>query len=223
MVQYASNVANSEFERLYIFGAGASGREVAWLAERAYGDTMQIVFVVDKAEYLAETVNGISVTLLGRIEPKGLERFVVAIGDPTVRRRAAKLCTAVPLRATSLVHPNAEVSRWARVEPGSVISAGVIVTTNAHIGQHVHINVGCTISHDVVIGDYSTLSPGVHIAGHVRIGNSVFIGVGANVINGTATAPLLIGDGAVIAAGACVTAEVPAGSMVAGVPAVRKR
>ncbi len=109
------------------------------------------------------------------------------------------------------------------IAAGSVICAGSILTTNVAIGEHVHVNVGCTISHDVFIGDFSTLSPGVHVSGHVHIGRDVFIGTGANIINGSANGPIVIGDGAVIAAGACVTKSVEPGALMAGVPAVRKR
>ena len=48
----------------------------------------------------------------------------------------------------------------------------------------------------------------------VVIVNHVLIGYGAVVLKG-----VTIGDGAVIAAGAVVTDDVPAGCMVAGVPA----
>ena len=95
--------------------------------------------------------------------------------------------------------------------------------TGIKLARHVHINIACTISHDVTIGEFSTLSPGVHVSGHVRIGKSVFIGTGANIINGSASQPLVIGDGAIVAAGACVTRDVEPGSMVAGVPATRRR
>jgi acetyltransferase-like isoleucine patch superfamily enzyme len=73
------------------------------------------------------------------------------------------------------------------------------------------------------VGDFSTVSPGVNIAGNVHVGEGVFFGVGANVINGVHSRPLVIGDGAVVAAGACVTRDVEPNSMVAGVPAIRKR
>jgi acetyltransferase-like isoleucine patch superfamily enzyme len=69
------------------------------------------------------------------------------------------------------------------------------------------------------MGDYATLSHGVHVSGCVTLGRRVFIGVGAVIINGTLDKPILIGDDAVVAAGACVTKSVPAGVTVMGIPA----
>jgi len=69
---------------------------------------------------------------------------------------------------------------------------------------------------------HTTLAPGVHVSGNVYIGQNVYVGPGASIINGRAGNPLIIGDGAVIAVGACVTKSVEAGAMAAGVPALRK-
>lgn len=211
------------FHRLYVFGAGGHGREVAWLAEQVLADSVEVVFLVDDVAYLSDPINGISVRLVQDIVVSGADRYVVAVGDAALRRRAAADCLAVGLQPVALVHPRVEASRFVSVGTGSVVCAGSILTTNVTLGEHVHVNVGCTISHDVRIGDFSTLSPGVHVSGHVQIGRDVFIGSGANIINGSAAAPLVIGDGAVIAAGACVTKSVELGALMAGVPALRKR
>ena len=50
--------------------------------------------------------------------------------------------------------------------------------------------------------------------GRVRIGNHVFVGANATILPG-----VTIGDGAVVGAGSVVTHDVPAGAVVAGVPA----
>ena len=140
-----------------------------------------------------------------------------------MRRRAAAACAGAGLKPAQMVHPRVEMSRYVLLGDGCVVCAGCVLTTDVTLGAHVHVNLDCTIGHDVVIGDYATLSPGVHISGNVQIGQDVFIGTGVNIINGKAGAPLVIGDGAVIAAGACVTKSVEPGALMAGVPAVRKR
>lgn len=223
MTSHPFSQPSPDFSTLYIFGAGGSGREVAWLAEQCWSDRVRVVHLVDRPEFLSGPVNGRPIQLLGDVPASADSRFVVALGDGRLRRAMAAACEDAGLVATRLVHPRVEASSRVEVGAGVVVCAGCVLTTDIRIGRHVQINVGCTVSHDVEIGEGSTLSPGVHVSGAVRIGRGVFIGTGASIINGQVQRPLVIGDEAVIAAGACVTGPVDAGAMVAGVPAVRKR
>ncbi len=215
---------NPSFTKLYIVGAGGSGRETAWIANQCWGDKVTCQFVVSKAGYLIPHTNNLDCILLSNVTGTDAKsRFVIAIGDSVARQELTQTCELMGLTAISIIHPRFEASQWVEIGNGTIISSGVIATTNVKIGRHVHINLACTISHDVEIGDYCTLSPGVHVSGNVHIGAGVFIGTGVNIINGTRSAPLIIGDNAVIAAGACVIKSVEPNSMVAGVPAVKKR
>jgi sugar O-acyltransferase (sialic acid O-acetyltransferase NeuD family) len=119
----------------------------------------------------------------------------------------------------TIIHPRVERSEWIEIGVGTVICAGNILTTNIVLGRHVQINLDCTVGHDVIMGDYTTLAPGVHVSGWVHFGQRVYVGTGAVIINGTQESPLLIGDDAIIGAGACVTKSVPPGLTVVGVPA----
>jgi len=208
------------FRRLCIFGAGGSGREVAWLAEQAWGSSVELRFVVDDPRYLGDPVNGIPLALLADLEPRDDTRFVVALGESELRRRVASAFVAAGHRPATLVHPRAEMSRFVELGDGTIVCANASITCNVSVGAHVQVNLACSIAHDVVLGDYSTLSPGVRLSGHVQVGQGAFIGTNACVVNGRPGKPLRIGEGAVIAAGACVTRDVPANSLVAGVPAV---
>lgn len=99
------------------------------------------------------------------------------------------------------------------------------------IGENTHINRGCLIDArgGCVVGDRVSISYRVslitgghdfndkHFAGKylpIRIGNYVWIGANATVLQGVE-----IGNGAVVAAGAVVTRDVPPFTIVAGVPA----
>jgi len=210
-------------ERLYIFGAGGFGREVAWLAEECWGTATRLTFLVDRPQYVTPPVNDIPVELFADAQLDSGAAYVVALGDPEARRAAVATCDASGLAAATLIHPRVEHSRWVDFGEGSLTCAGVILTTNIRVGEHVHVNLDCTIGHDASLGAFATLSPGVHVSGHVSIGERVFVGTGATIINGSSSERLTIGDGAIIAAGACVTKPVEPGALVAGVPAVRKK
>ena len=212
-----------EVRRLYIFGAGGSGREIAWLAQQCARHELEIMFLVDHEEYLSPPIDGISVRLAADVKAEDGDYFVAAVGDGKLRRLAAEACSRIGIKAATLIHPRVEMSSRVVIGQGAVICAGSVLTTSVEIGRHVQVNVACSLSNDVKVGDFSTLSPGVHVAGHVEIGRDVFVGTGANIINGRLGQPLRIGDGAVIAAGACVIGPVEAGAMIAGVPGTRKR
>ncbi|PIE39408.1 MAG: acetyltransferase [Gammaproteobacteria bacterium] len=102
-----------------------------------------------------------------------------------------------------------------------------------HIGDYVLISPGVRISacDEIVIGDATMIANGVYITDSdwhtiydrtvqdervlpVRIGRNVWIGDHATVLKG-----VTIGDNAVVAAGAVVTRNIPANTVVAGNPA----
>lgn len=82
---------------------------------------------------------------------------------------------------------------------------GIFIGDNALIG---HNTVLATIDHDLNPTDRHNHYAPIHV------GNDVWIGASAVITKG-----VTIGDGAVIAAGAVVTKDVPANTIVGGVPA----
>lgn len=107
---------------------------------------------------------------------------------------------------------------------------------NIRIGENFFANHGCVILDcaPVTFGDNVFVGPqcGFYTAAHpldaerrnrglewakpITVGHNVWIGGGVHVLPG-----VTIGDNAVIAAGAAVTKDVPASTLVAGVPAKR--
>jgi acetyltransferase-like isoleucine patch superfamily enzyme len=103
---------------------------------------------------------------------------------------------------------------------------------NIHLGKNVFINAGCkfqdqggiTIGDNVLIGHNVVMATLNHnedvkkrgnlIPAPISIGNDVWIGSNATILSGVS-----VGDGAIIAAGAVVTKDVKAKTVVGGVPA----
>lgn len=131
----------------------------------------------------------------------------------------------------SFVHPDASV------EPNCVFARRSHVSMHAKIGTHTYASQA--ILERCTIGRYCSIAPGVKVgleehptdlfstspytydaksvgAGlePASIGNDVWLGANAVVLCG-----VRIGHGSILAAGAVVTADVPAGSIVGGVPA----
>lgn len=210
-------------QQIAVYGAGGFGREVAWLVEvcNQNGAAYEAVCLVDDNEdHRGQVLNGLPVLGLEAVRQRFPQaRIVTAVGAPRTRQILVEKAAAAGFAFETIIHPGVERSQWIEIGEGTVICAGNILTTNIVLGRHVQINLDCTIGHDVIMEDYSTLAPGVHVSGWVHLGQRVYVGTGAVIINGTEERPLVIGDDAVIGAGACVTKSVPAGLTVVGVPA----
>ena len=100
---------------------------------------------------------------------------------------------------------------------------GIEIHPGAHIGKGLFIDhgMGVVIGETAVLGENVTLFQGVTLGGtgkekgkrHPTIGNNVVIGAGAKVLGS-----FTIGDNVQIGANAVVVREVPANSVVVGVP-----
>ncbi|MDO5711982.1 MAG: DapH/DapD/GlmU-related protein, partial [Micrococcales bacterium] len=120
---------------------------------------------------------------------------------------------------TTYVHPSAQVSRDLRAEEYAFVGPGAAVAPGVSIGRYAMLAAGVA----VVGADHEWRVPGVPIqfAGRpaplpTRIGRDAWLGHGATVMVG-----VQIGEGAVVAARAVVTKDVPPYEVWAGVPARR--
>ncbi|WP_210438953.1 acetyltransferase [Nocardioides xinjiangensis] len=209
---------------LVIVGAGGFGRETADIVEAINAAAAQPVW-----RLLGLVDDALSADNEERLVRRGLRHlgsadelisgdqrphYVVGIGSPAARRRVAGRLDAAGFPAATLVHPQATLGSEVTIGDGSVVCAGVRVTTNVQLGRHVHLNPNATIGHDTTLEDFVSMNPASSVSGDCVIETGSLVGVGAVVLN-----RLRLGAGAVVGGSACVVKNVASGTVVKGVPA----
>ena len=134
--------------------------------------------------------------------------------------------SAIPLmdltNTNARIEPGAFIREHAVIEDGAVVMMGASINIGAIVGE------GTMIDMNAVLGGRATTGKNVHVgagavlagvieppsASPVVIEDDVLIGANAVILEG-----VRVGKGSIVAAGAIVTEDVPAGSVVAGRPA----
>ena len=155
--------------------------------------------------------------LLPMLISEGAHYFIVGlggVGDNRPRQKLYELGIAHGLEPFSVIHPRAYYSTSATLGAGVQLLPGSIVNSGAVLGNNVIVNSGAIVEHDCVIADHVHIATGAKLASTIQVGAGAHIGIGA-----TIRQCLQIGEGVLVGAGAVVVRDVPANTVVAGVPA----
>lgn len=144
-------------------------------------------------------------------------KFVIGVGNNTVRKAMVDRLALADSNYIKLIHPAAVISPTAAIGVGSVVMANAVVNAEAIIGNHTIINTGAIVEHDNIVEDYAHISPNATLTGAVHIEEGVHVGAGANIIPG-----ISIGKWSTIGAGATVIHHIPANCTAVGIPAKLK-
>lgn len=202
---------------LVLVGAGGLAREVLALLRRTAEYTVVGLLDEDPAMW-GRVFDGVPV--LGGLEEKQrfpLAKLLLCVGRGTHRHTLANRLDGLGHHEqdyATVVHDSVAVPDDCTIAPGSVLLAGVVLTTNVTIGRHVVVMPNVTLTHDALIEPFATLCAGVALGGNVWVGERAYLGMNSSVREG-----VQIGSDAVIGMGAVVLRAVPDGEVWLGVPA----
>lgn len=211
-------------EEIVVVGAGGFGRETLDVIEAINAGNgthaWTVVGVADDepSDTNLERLAARGYAYLGPLdavrEGDDARRYVIGVGTPEARARIADAFADAGWEAPALIHPTARIGSAVTVGDGTIVCAGVQVSTNTQLARHVHLNPGAIIGHDGMLEDYVSVNPRAVVSGDVRVGARSLIGAAAVVLQG-----LTVGEGATVGAAACVTRSVAPGRTVVGIPA----
>lgn len=186
---------------LLIFGAGGHA-VVVISAANAAKDPPDLVIDDDP-----KSAKVMGIPLLCASELANFEkpfRFVVAIGDPVIRRNKTDWLISLGGEPISVIHPRANVSEQVSIGPGSVLFPLSHCDPCVSLGIGTILNAGALVGHNSQLRDYVHIAGNSLVGGRCHIGNNVWIGMGAHIKDG-----VTIGDDCFIAMGALVSHDIP--------------
>lgn len=192
-------------KKLAIIGAGGFANEI-----KAHMKEFSLKCFVDDKYYIPNNNN---ISPLSEFDPDEY-KVIIGIGDSKAR---CEVVNRLPKETEyfTFIHSSAQIiGNDVEIGEGSIICAGVIITTNCIIGKHAHLNLLTTVGHDCRIGDFFTTAPGVKISGNCSIGDRVYFGT-----NATIKQKISVCDDVTVGSNAAVVSSIENSGIYVGVPA----
>lgn len=204
--------------KLFIYGAGGAGLETYDLVSRnnklknKYTD---VCFVDDfAAEEKYYGVQRIHFTSCKEYIGDEEAEFIVAAGEPSVRRILYEKIKSAGYPLATLIDETAIISDTAEIAEGCIIQAYAVVSSEAVIKENCLLMLQTIVGHHAVMEKHCVVSPKATIGGHSIVGAETFLGLGSSMMQG-----VNIGSKAIVGMGSMVFKNVEDGATVIGNPA----
>jgi sugar O-acyltransferase (sialic acid O-acetyltransferase NeuD family) len=200
-----------------LVGTSSLARETLNLV-RAIGTHQPIGFLDDSAERWGTLVAGLPVLGgLDAVQRAPDAALLICVTSGTTRAALAARLREQGVdddRYAYAVHPSVEVARNCRVAPGSMVFAGVVMTSDVTVARHVVVMPNVSFSHGNRIQSFATIGAGVSIGAGARIGEEATIGMNASVRDRAR-----IGRRSSLLMGSVLLRDLPPGETWMGMPA----
>lgn len=211
-------MVNFNMKSLLIIGAGAFGREIhSWCLQLpTYAPPFRFKGFLDNRKNILKT-SPLSGKLISSVEeycPSTDEQFIVAVGDPSQRKKYSDLIESKNGHLATLIHPTAIIGQNVTIGPGTILAPFSLITADASLGKSVYLGPFSCISHDCVIEDFVHICGHSCLAGNVTVGQESFLSISSSVIPN-----IKVGSQSFIGAGSVVTRNLKPNSRVFGNPA----
>ncbi len=170
-------------EKIILLGAGGHCKSVIDVIEQE--DKFEIAGIIDNDLKIGSKV--LDYEVIGKdidleiLRKKYKYAFIVVgqIRSVVVRKKLFKLLKELNYSLPTIISPLAYVSKYAKVDEGTIIMHHALVNVNAKIGKNCIINTKALIEHDAIIEDNCHISTGAIVNGGVVIKEGIFYGSNA--------------------------------------------
>lgn len=169
---------------IYVYGATAHAKMVLDVAEQL---EVKVLGCIDKS-LLLESVLDYPVALDHTILDGNI--YFIAVQNAGLRKRMFE--DRPTLEYTSLISPQAVVSKYADIESGTIVFATAVIAADVQVGRQVLIDSGAIIHSNTIIEDFVNIGANVVIGSNVLIGEGAELGAGVVIHNECTIAPYTI-------------------------------
>jgi acetyltransferase EpsM len=208
--------------RVVLYGSRPDGHAKVIAELAAYDSRLELVGLIDDFAANAErTVRGLSVMgtgddLVALRERENVQGLLLGFGASRGRAAIAERAVSAGYELPQLVHASAQVCSSALLGDGTQVFAFAYIAADARLGTGVLVNTSAVVEHDARLDDGAVIGPAATLCGRVHVGGEATIGAGATLLP-----DVKVGERAIVGAGALVREDIPANTLVAGVPARR--